>query len=113
MSVIPFRPAVKRVSIVVRDTAQHPALFPDLPPPAGPRLDAQLDAQLDALRDLLSEITQTAQVNTARESDALQLVAHALDVLLVERLGGVERDEATPQLLAAIRDVVARLGVSP
>jgi hypothetical protein len=109
MSVIPFRPAVKRVSIVVRDTAQHPALFPDLPPPAGPRLDAQLDA----LRDLLSEITQTAQVNTARESDALQLVAHALDVLLVERLGGVERDEATPQLLAAIRDVVARLGVSP
>jgi hypothetical protein len=106
---IPIRPAVKRVSIVARDTAQHPALFPDLPPPAPPS-GAQLDGLLDGLREQLAGIVDEARVDTEREADALRLVAVALDVLLVERLGGAEAD-ALPVLLSEVRDLVERLGV--
>jgi hypothetical protein len=110
MSVIPFRPAVKRVSIVARDTAQHPALFPDLPP-SPPPSGARLDGLLDGLREQIAGIVDEARVDTEREADALRLVAVALDVLLVERLGGVEQNDALPVLLDEARALVARLGV--
>jgi hypothetical protein len=105
MKLIPFRPAVKRVDIGPRAVEQHPAS--ELP--AG----AQLDAHLDALREQLAALVDEAIVDEAREADALQLVAHALDVLLVERLGGAERADASPRLLASIRALVERLEVAP
>ena len=95
MSLIPFRPAVKRVSIVPPPSEAHPA------------------QRLAALRDQLTGIIDEAIVESEREADALQLVALAVDLQLVEHLGGAEQADASPRLLASIRGLVERLEVAP
>jgi hypothetical protein len=106
MSVIRFRPAVKRVSIIARESAQHPARFE--PEASAPPSGARLDALLDEAREQLAALVDEARVDTQREADALRLVALALDCLLVERLGGAEAD-SLPGLLDEARDIIARL----
>jgi hypothetical protein len=94
MKVIPFPPAVKRVSIVPFPSEAHPA------------------AQLVAIREQLTGIIDEAQLGE-RETATVELLARAVDLQIVECLGGAEQADASPRLLAAIRDLVERLEVAP